>query len=139
MLIHKEDTKKKGYYLCIHAVGKGNPKKITKDWSKVTCKNCLKRNVYHFGIKENKELGFKSVVLADDTHIVLHKHKVGIGYPKKKFNKIFRQQIKDRKKSYLWVEFSEKELKAIMKGIDMLSRRSLSKKNTKEARRSSHT
>jgi len=123
MLIHKEDTKRKGYYLCNHAVGQGNPKKITKDWGKVTCKNCLKRNAYHFGIKEHKELGFKAVVLADDTHIVLYKHKVGIGYPKKKFNKIFRQQIKDRKKAYLWVEFSETELKAIMEGIDMLNQK----------------
>jgi hypothetical protein len=82
-----------------------------------------KKNIYHFGIKENKELRFKSVVLADDTHIVLYKSNISIGYPKKKFNKIFKQQIKDRKKAYLWVKFSETELRAIMEGIDILSRR----------------
>ena len=43
MIIHKEDDKKEGYYLCIHAVGKGFYKKLSKDWSKVTCKNCLKK------------------------------------------------------------------------------------------------
>jgi len=43
LIIHKEDPNKKGYYLCIHATGKGIEKKITKDWKKVTCQNCLIR------------------------------------------------------------------------------------------------
>jgi hypothetical protein len=98
----------------------------------------MNKKFYKFSIKQHKELGYKAVVLADDTHIVLYKHKVGIGYPKKKFNKIFKQQIKDRTKAYLWVEFSETELKAIMEGIDMLSRRTLSHKYKKEERASSH-
>jgi len=78
----------------------------------------MSKKVYHFGIKENKSLNFKAVVLADDTHIVLHKYKIGIGYPKKKFNKIFREQLKDRRIRYLWVEFTETELRAISKGFN---------------------
>jgi len=30
------------YYKCKHAVGVANPKKVTFDKSKVTCKNCIK-------------------------------------------------------------------------------------------------
>lgn len=47
MSIHKEDTKRKGYYLCNHAFGKGSPKKITQNWNEVTCRNCLKKNIYY--------------------------------------------------------------------------------------------
>jgi len=87
------------------------------------------KKFYHYSIKENKDLGFMAVVLADDTHIVIHKHKIGIGFPKKKFNKLFKEQIKDRKKTYLWVEFSEIELQAIMEGVNILV------KNNKKRRR----
>jgi hypothetical protein len=43
-IVHKEDNKKKGYYLCNHAVGKGNPDKLSQLWENVTCKNCLKKH-----------------------------------------------------------------------------------------------
>lgn len=41
--VHKEDSKKKGYYLCNHAVGPGQKEKLSKRWGKVTCQNCLNR------------------------------------------------------------------------------------------------
>jgi len=55
MIIHKKDvqvTRYSGYligfseekkecYICNYEV-KANPKKLTDDWDKVTCKNCLK-------------------------------------------------------------------------------------------------
>jgi len=44
MIIHKEDPLQAGYYLCIHACGKGDPKKLTSQWKKVTCRNCIERN-----------------------------------------------------------------------------------------------
>jgi len=37
--IHYEHPK--GRYRCNHAVGKGKPEKLTKNWNEVTCKNCL--------------------------------------------------------------------------------------------------
>lgn len=42
-IIHKNDSKKNGYYQCIHAVGPGQKDKLSRTWDKVTCKNCLKR------------------------------------------------------------------------------------------------
>ncbi len=50
MLIHREDEKRKGFYKCIHAVGPGVKEKLTTNWNKVTCRNCLKEvdiNVYY--------------------------------------------------------------------------------------------
>lgn len=39
LIIHYEHPK--GRYRCNHAVGKGKPEKLTKNWNEVTCKNCL--------------------------------------------------------------------------------------------------
>jgi len=41
MIIHKESKIKPKHYSCNYAIGKGNPDKLTNDWDKVTCKNCL--------------------------------------------------------------------------------------------------
>jgi len=81
----------------------------------------MEKETYEFGIKELKDLGFKAVVLADNTHIVLGKE-VTIMYPKKKFIQIFKKQMSDKKRAYIGVSFSEVELNAIMKGLKMLER-----------------
>jgi len=90
----------------------------------------MEKETYEFGIKEHKDLGYKAVVLADDTHIVLGKE-VTIMYPKKKFIPIFKEQMKDKKRAYIGVSFSKIELEAIMKGIEMLDRQS---KNSSSAK-----
>ena len=77
---------------------------------------------YEFGIKKSKKLGYEAVVLADNTHMVIGKKQVTFMFPKKKFKKIFLDQINNKKRDYIGVSFSEVELDAIMKGIEELSK-----------------
>lgn len=120
MIIHKEDPKRKNYYLCNHAVGPGKKQKLTTKWAKVTCKNCLKQNLYHFSVDENKKIGSKSIRLEDGTLVISMDQELIIAYPKKKFTEIFRKQMQDKKAKYLTVSWSETELGAIAKGLKML-------------------
>ncbi len=78
---------------------------------------------YSYGIKEDKKLGIFAIVLQDGTHVVISKGKdkgVSFMYPKKKFSKIFRKQMQDRKTHFIGLAFSVIELQAIMKGLDKL-------------------
>ena len=81
----------------------------------------MAKKQYNFKIKSNKELGFNAVVLQDDTHVIMDNEGLHIGYPKKKFRKIFERQLADRKRKYVFVVWSPIEITALLKGIKMMT------------------
>ena len=72
---------------------------------------------YNFGIKENKELGYKGIILKDKTQLVITKTGLSLMFPKKKFLKIFQKQIQDKSRTHIGIMFNKLELKAIIKGL----------------------
>lgn len=77
---------------------------------------------YEFGIKRHEELDYEAVVLADDTHLVLGKKEMTLMFPKKKFKKIFQDQIDDKSKAFIGVTFTMMEINAMMKGLGELAK-----------------
>lgn len=49
IIIHYIDSK--GWYACNHAVGNGIRGVASRNWKKVTCKNCLKKKPIKRGIR----------------------------------------------------------------------------------------
>ncbi len=82
-----------------------------------------KQENYEFGIKENKKIGYKGILLKDKTQIIFYKNELSIMLPKDKFSEIFKKQLKNKKgynKTHIGITFSKTELKAIENGFKEL-------------------
>ncbi len=78
---------------------------------------------YKFGIKENKEMGYKGIILQDGTQLIFTKNEnefLSLMFPKEKFLKIFKKQIDDKKATHIGVTFNKIEVQAILKGMSEL-------------------
>ena len=74
---------------------------------------------YKFRIKENKDMGYKGIVLEDKTKLIFTKDGASLMFPKKKFKKMFELQLKD-KNTHFGITFDTDEITAIIKGVKKL-------------------
>ena len=79
-----------------------------------------KTKKYSFGIKSNKKLGYKGIILQDKTQLILNKDGLNVMLPRDKFEKIFLKQIKDKKRTHIGITFSYLEIKAMLVGFEEL-------------------
>jgi hypothetical protein len=75
---------------------------------------------YTFGIKANRKLGYKGIILQDKTQLILNKDGLNIMLPREKFVKIFNKQIKDKKRTHIGITFNYQELNALLVGFEEL-------------------
>jgi hypothetical protein len=95
-----------------------------------------KEKEYVFKIKTSpKNPNLCAIELQDGTNVVIdgNAKAVSFVYPKKKFSRIFKKQMADKKSRFIGVTWNYTELNALLKGASML------RKNKKEINNETNT